>query len=241
MFDFFKPKPLNYNNIDKAELALQLFEHLFLGTEKDYSAQLRPYVKDFLQKNDSRISQLNAIGRLCMPYDTPKKMYIASQAYIWAGATGRAELIKILPKYIEQGAKWEGSVGGMVTIDFATNRKIPRHKLELADLYNNLGKAYEGEYMLEDACNTYKEAIKTLPSCSYYINLAKCLVKLGRFDEALHELETFKLSEYCSKEQLPHLSEVIADITSKKERGYKYRPRPQKLNFEERLSTEKSF
>lgn len=226
MFNFKKVFELDYNKIDKSELALILFQSLFLGGNKKIDKTYEPYVKDFLKKHTERIDQLHAIAELCVPYETNKQLYVACNAYIWVGATGRKKLIELLPIYIEKGAQWSGSYGGYVEHQF--KYRVKRQVLELADYYRYLGKAYEGEYMLDDAANAYQKSVDTLQGCAASVDLAGVLTKLGRFDEAIAALEAYKASKYYDPETAAHVSKKMEDIKKKQARGYVYKPRPQK-------------
>lgn len=226
MFNFKNIFELDYNKIDKSELALILLETLFLGSNKKIDKTYEPYVKDFLKKHTERTEQLHAIAELCTPYETSKQLYVACTAYIWVGATGRKKLIELLPIYIEKGAQWSGSYGGYVEHQF--RYRVKRQVMELANYYHYLGKAYEGEYMLDDAVISYQKSIDTLPLCGTYTDLAGVLTKLGRFDEAIEALEAYKASKYYDPETAAHISKKMDDIKKKQSRGYVYRPRPQK-------------
>ncbi|MEA5057582.1 MAG: hypothetical protein VB047_08485 [Anaerotignum propionicum] len=231
IFDkFSSSKALNQQNAtsvlknDTTEFAYQL---LLTQIGGDINRKYIPKIESFLKKHETRIDILKATAELCHPFDTPKKLYISSTAYVWAGATCRKQAIECLTKYIELGGTWEGFGEDYLTT-LENNISIPRSKLNLAFLYLDLSKAYEGEYLLDEAAQSARESLKFYPGYPSYNQLARVLIKLGLFDDALNELDNFRSSRYYSEDFFVQFNKLYIEIKDKKARGYKYKPRPQR-------------
>lgn len=218
IFNKFKVNKNANNNI---ELALQVCNYYHGGlVSPSYTYQVQRFINRYGSKKDSLIAAIN----LCGNPITPKQLYIVSTCYVLAGASYRPQAIEFLNKYINVGAVWEGTPRSNIIIDGYTINQLNINK---ASVYCDLGKAYEGEYQLDDALMSYFHSLKCDPSYTPAISYsADVYVKKNLIDSGLNFLKNFRKSPF--KDVRLIASEKTKELKDKKSKGYVYKPRKRK-------------
>lgn len=164
------------------------------------------------------------IIELCNGIKSPIAYWYMIQGYLLKGAKFRPKLIEYCNKILE------------------SNYDFNEHTYSL--IINILAKAYEGEYMFDDAIKTYNLLLlKYEKYTSAHINIAFIMVKQHKIDDAIEYLENvhqnIESHPYYHKNILTGETELdptyksdirclpvhIQDLKEKKARGYVYRPR----------------
>ncbi len=189
------------NNIDKSKeleakefiLAEDLYDSLCQGT-KGRSKEARQILKSAHSKQEI----LNHCISILEKHDTPQSRYLLVMACKSSNVSMRKKLIDSILNYLNhpiynyayQNVKHLPLHGIPTTIE--------REKdIHLADMYQYLGKAYEGEHQFENAYNAYWKASQLVPErATYIVYCSKLLVKMGNFDEALELLSCYKQSKW---------------------------------------------
>lgn len=111
-------------------------------------------------------------------------------------------------------------------------------------ILNLLAEAYEGEYLFDEAINTYEKLLKKHKGYSpAQVKIAYIMVKQNRLDDAIAYLKTIlkelkskpyyytdpltkkKTVHYNYKKDLTLFAAHIKELEEKKEKGYVYKPR----------------
>lgn len=207
------------NNVDLAE---KVMESLLLSSEVHsggkistgdrYSREVKA-IHDRYQRQGAIAAHASA---LCGNPTTAKGYCIKSWACEWAGAKYRAETIKWTLKWIETGLSYPGMDPWHYT--GCTAKQSREYKA-----YDRLGKAFEGEYMFEDALSSYKKAYEARPDAYHLVvNMSNVLTKMNRLDDAIELVSTAPCNDPCSKNIR---RDTIKELKEKKARGYVYKPR----------------
>lgn len=110
----------------------------------------------------------------------------------------------------------------------------------MSGLYHCLGELYEKEYDFNNALIAYESCIKLSPTNHHlYGRKVDVLIKMNRIDDALDYLATVKKSKYYKKYKnnydedvfMKTINRLVLECNEKKEKGYVYRPRKQKINY----------
>ncbi len=211
-----------FKTFDNVDLAYQLFGSQGVG------AELSALAKKELKKCPTRQDVLIRAIELCNGFNSPEALYVISYCYVWLGAKYRKQAIEWLEKYIAAGAICRYTPIGHVKMNgYTVNQK----SANISDVYSNLGKAYEGEYIFDKAKEAYAQAVKYAPYFpSSYVFYAKVLVKENNLEAALDYLKSQrKVSYYSSSDDFNSIIEAeIADVIEKQNKGYVYKPRKKK-------------
>ena len=197
----------------------------------------------------ARIYLLTVAGDKISSYATGYALYQKVTCYHYAGATCRKKLIPNLERYLAE-ADWSGLPNGEVqhggTLKIDRNRDDPdggvmlsQIDLNVSSLYDVLAKAYEGEYMFEQAIDAYKKGNEICPHEHFGITgQVGALVKMGRFDEAISLLKAAQKSQHYKPivtrsafsyeiwvdDNYKHQIDLaLQDVLEKQARGYVYR------------------
>ena len=178
---------VSYNGVDKLELAWQAFGTFGVGSS--VKPQYIKAVNDFLKNTDSRIDALKKIAELCEGSKTPKALYIKTKAYSWAGATCRKETIQNALEYLN-GAIWKDLPSNKFLYNGA---EYDQRLANLADIWLDLAKAYEGEKEYENSLKAL-EKVKSLNSNfpGVALLIAGVYKKMNKLDKAIETLEIAK-------------------------------------------------
>lgn len=207
-------KAPEYSNVHLAE---QIMFSLLLGGSIEPA--LQSYI-DNIHKECGSQRFIAAKASSLLPEPTTSREYsVKSWACEWAGAEYRKETIKWTLKWIETGCAHSDN-------DSSAYIGCTPQQSRLSTGYERLAKAYEGEYMFEEALAAYQKAWEIRPNASHYINLiARLYTKMNRLDDAISLLKNTPLIEGELKTaRNAHLKE----LKEKKAKGYVYRPRKKK-------------
>lgn len=159
---------------------------------RDNTSKAYDYMIQAQTLSEPKRSQLfNQAIRLIGNPTTSKQRYILAISYYWLGANYRKDTIKYLTSYIQNGI-WEGAY---VEGSTAISNLFPLSDKEnhIAQMYEYLANAYDGEYEFEKAVAARESA---LSYCNYsptpYIQLADTYRKLNRLDLSLQVLKKAK-------------------------------------------------
>lgn len=162
--------------------------------------------------------------RLCGEPKTNDQLYIISQSYVLAGADYRPQAIMWLNKFISAGAVWSGTPRGMVTMEDYVESQL---SMSIAEIWYQLGRAYEGEYQFENALSAF---IRALNTDNFYTpavaGVSDVYLKMNRIDDGIRFLTGIKKTG-C-KDMKVFAKSKIEELKSKKANGYVYKPRPRK-------------
>lgn len=213
------------SSIMNFEIAKQIFSEVGGGIGPSKGKLLQQTV-DLLQSGKTRIELLAIAADMCKPADTVEKLYYISKIYVYAGAKYRKEAIEYLSKFIDRIDEYHGFPNG--TIRDYDGFIIDQRKANIASIYSDLGKCYEGEYMFENALKAYEKEYELTP---YYptgiINISNILIKQNNLESALKVLLEAKTSEFYKKSFKEILDKKISDVEAKISKGYVYKPRNQ--------------
>lgn len=188
---------------------------------------------------------LHLITELCTPADTSVKRRLLGHAYAWLGAKYRLLAIKYLHEYLYNDLKIDDGNWFPIYIDgqlFYENKQ-EAHECDIS--LGELSKAYEGEYMFNEALETLEIQSKLFPdNCPAIIHKCEIYRKMNNLDMAILVLKE-NLKKNCFKPK-PYY-DVVRETTTYidcgektlkiwlekyiklKERGYVYRPRKRKV------------
>jgi tetratricopeptide (TPR) repeat protein len=210
---------------DKLDLAEILFDSLKLSAGiRLSSSKIQKIAKPIIEKANNRHEVLDKILKLCSNIKEPHAYYLTGTAYVWKGAKFRKDAINYLEKYSTNPS--EALCGG----SYLRGGKFVEQTLEmhLHYVYQNLGKAYEGEYDFDKALLYYIKAKESDPYVeSSYIHIAEIYSKLGDLDKSIETLKAVQQSEYYKDDNSFKviIDSYLKEFTDKKERGYIYRPK----------------
>lgn len=210
----FKNATAPKNDIDLAE---QLMNSLMLGgsVSKLYAKK----VKEISEKCERQGAIAAYASDLCGEPDTAKGYCIKSNACEWAGAKYRPDTIRWTLKWIDAGLSYPG-------MDPWHYSGCTVKQSREYDAFMRLGKAYEGEYMFEEALSSYKKASTARPDAySIVVYMSKVLTKMNKLDEAIQLVST---SQCEGKFDENVRRATLEDLKEKKARGYVYKPRNKK-------------
>lgn len=109
--------------------------------------------------------------------------------------------------------------------------------LPIGIVYSTLATLYEKNHQFEEAVEFFQKDIDEEPYYSSgYNGKARCLVKLGKFDEAIDMLEAVKDTEYYKNPIKDpafarSIDRTIEKCIAKKERGYIFKPRNKSFDY----------
>lgn len=221
-----KPAPKTFSNLELAEAIMRSLLLSFDVDEKGptrtpiASKELKSYIEKIHKECGSQ-RFIAAKASSLLPNPTTSREYsVKSWACEWAGAEYRKETIKWTLKWIETGCAHSDN-------DSSAYIGCTPQQSRLSTGYERLAKAYEGEYMFEEALAAYQKAWEIRPNASHYINLiARLYTKMNRLDDAISLLKNTPLIEGELKTaRNAHLKE----LKEKKAKGYVYRPRKKKM------------
>gem|GEM_PF-942019 len=224
-------------NIDIAEQMLSFF----IGIPVTHSS------KDSLAKAKSIVQQcptnqdvFNKIIELCGEPKTSRQRYILAEAYAISRVAFRKQAIYYLQLYLSNPPYEDAYIYSHHLVGHRESSVEEEKNIHLGHMYDNLGKAYEGEYEFEKALECYKKELELTPfwPVGYYC-VACILIKQGKMNEAMQVYLNAKLSPYYEpiKYKSPSgdfyvdnvfkrvIDEHIAELQEKINRGYVYRPR----------------
>lgn len=109
--------------------------------------------------------------------------------------------------------------------------------LPIGIVYSTLATLYEKNHQFEEAADFFQKDIDSTPYYSSgYNGKARCLVKLGKFDEAIDMLEAVKETEYYKNPIKDpafarSIDRTIEKCIAKKEHGYIFKPRKKSFDY----------
>lgn len=106
-------------------------------------------------------------------------------------------------------------------------------------IYGTLAILYEKDHQFEKAVNLLQKHIEEEPAYSGgYTHKAKCLVKMGKIDEAIEMLNAVKETDYYKMPKsnidpsfARSIDYEIEKCLDKKKRGYKFKPRKESFDY----------
>lgn len=207
-------KAPEYSNVNLAE---QIMFSLSLGGSVEPA--LQPYIDNIHREYGSQ-RFIAAKASSLLPEPTTSREYsVKSWACEWAGAEYRKETIKWTLKWLETGCKHSHD-------DTAYYPGCSPAQSRIITAYDRLAKAYEGEYMFDEALAAYQKAWEIRPNASHYINMiARLYTKMNRLDDAISLLKNTPLIE---GELKTARNALLKELKEKKAKGYVYRPRKKK-------------
>lgn len=230
---------IKFNNIDKAELAYELFYFDEYGI---YKRKVKNILKELTKKGehypDRQDVFLKAIDIIGNPI-TPKERYVVAKAYLWSRYPFKLKGIEYGNLYINNEL-WEDAFNNAGLQDNIDDNYENRKNIHIAEFLKEIGKIHESKYQFNEALECYTNEVKLCPYFAHtYIDLSNILVKLGRKEEALKLLENTRNSKYYKPFKIKTTRDLddsfkiviekqIKDIKEKIKRNYKYRPRPSK-------------
>ena len=180
--------------------------------------------KKMIKKYKTKEALLLEVIRLT---GTPKKRrdyYIIAHSYVDLGAKYRPQAIIALTQYLKKGGYWSGTPND--TIDMG-DYKADQRKECIAAEWECLGKAYEGEYIFDEAMRCYREAMQLTPySETPVMYIADLYVKMNDINSGLAFLTEIKKSRYKNMKQAA--VGKYKELKAKKASGYVYKPRSRK-------------
>lgn len=223
----YRPKTKNFSNLELAEAVmcslLLSFDVNQNGLNRSSAAKpdLQSYVDQIHRECGSQGKIAARAAEIVGEPTTSRGYSIKSWACEWAGASYRPETIKWTLKWIETGCEHSHD-------DTSANLGCTPQQSRLAAGHERLAKAYEGEYMFEEALSAYQKAWEIRPNACHYINMiARVYTKMNRLDDAISLLKDTPLIEGETKRmRIEHLKE----LQEKKAKGYVYRPRKKKMD-----------
>ena len=225
----------NMDNAKEFILAKDLFDSLCQGS-KGQSKEARRIIKSAHSKQEILNICINTFEK----FDTPQSRYLLVMACESSNVSMRKKLINAILNYLSHP---------IYDYAYKNVKHLPLHgipttlerekDIHLADVYQYLGKAYEGEYQFENAYNAYWKASQLVPERANYIACcSKVLVKMGNFDKALSLLSRYKQSKWykpvtykihevtrTDSSNKKIIDSEISSVKKLKEKGYVYRPR----------------
>ncbi|MDD8049051.1 MAG: tetratricopeptide repeat protein [Thomasclavelia sp.] len=220
-----KPKIEINNDI---EIADALFSSLNIGVGIEISKE----AQKILATCNSRQDVLDRIIELASKHDTPRSRKLLALSYAWKGATYRKEAIEALNNYINNELD-ESEFRNMFipgTTIFASISEEAKNR-HLSDMYNFLGKCYEGEYEFDKALETFQKSHELAPEYIHNVlNVARVYSKLNDIDKSIEMLEQYKRTTWYLNDESNRevTNNYLSEYKGKKERGYVYRPRKRK-------------
>lgn len=208
---FSKPSVTEYSPVFIAE---QLMRSIALGGS--VHPNLQSTIDQIRRECGSQGKIAARAADLIAEPSTSREYSIKSLACEWAGASYRQETIKWTLKWIE--TECEDSLDDSSWYPGCTPQQS-----RLATGYERLAKAYEGEYMFEEALAAYQKAWKIRTNAYHYINMiARVYTKMNRIDDAIALLKNTPLIEGELKQSR---NEHLKELKEKKAKGYVYKPR----------------
>ena len=220
-----------------------LAENIFstLGVGRSLTSKEQHAVTKAISNCTSRQDILNVVIDLCSPANTPRKRYLKAMALSWSKAEYRPQAITAITEYLSNGL-YEGAFKGIIKGEIYGFHPDARNA-HIASMYTALGKAYEGEYLFDEALNSYNSALNLEPFYPFsYYNVANIYKKMNRLDLARNTYETAKQSPFYSpyvstdmfgqkntdKTFQTVIDRNLCEINDLIKNGYVYRPRNKK-------------
>ena len=204
------------------KLAKELFSFLTTGeVSLFYRSKVNKIVKAY--NGNRRECFIVAASLFGEPQDNDQ-LYMLSQCYVNAGAKYRKQAIEFLKRFIDAGAVWSGAPKG--TFDYGDHVE-DLFSGYIANIWYQLGKAYEGEYCFIEARQAYFEAL----DIDSYFTPAACgvsdpYIKMNDLDGGIRFLNQLTKSKY--KDMKLIAKDRLEDLKKKKAAGYIYKSRPLK-------------
>jgi tetratricopeptide (TPR) repeat protein len=172
---------------------------------------------------------------LCIDIDASKAYHYIASAYEFKGTKFRLKVIEFLNKFLQN------PIFDDIDRHYRAQRfyKITTKEIELSNVYENLGNAYEGEYDFNNALTCYLRSYEINPcDTRIYCRLARIYSKMNDLDKSISLLKEAKFSNYYIVLKWTNiLGENCTDSTfstvidsqlnyyeGKKKRGYIYKP-----------------
>ena len=211
---------------DDLEYAEQLFGSLSVGMEiTNQKAKL------FLAHHTDRQEILDESINFAKHYSSPRAKFIVAEAYAWSRVSHRKETIKYINDYLSGEPYIEKAKHTFYSFTLDKEKAFQESlAIQQSQMYSYLGKAYEGEYMFDDALNAYIKAYKLDPR-NYVCNLlpiCKVYSKMGNLDKSIELLKshTFENVEpYRLKQEKSVCQSSLEKYQKMKKEGYVYKPR----------------
>jgi len=236
IFGFFNKNQININD---EELALSLYNYLYNGDL--IPEYIKPKLNEVLSVCHSEQDILDRIIMLCSNYNTPRSRFLTAMAYVYSTKRYRKESIRYLLNYLNNPLyddAWNNEKHN------ANNTPTDEMNIHISEMYSLLGKAYEGEYMFDEALASFKTAIQFYPSCPLdIVNASKVIVKMNKLQDAMCFLENYRHTPYYAPKKTVSeldgtvyfddwykraIDHAIMDVVEKINKGYVYRPRKRK-------------
>lgn len=229
---FFKKDRVDSNAI----LAHNIFNTLSVG--RSLSQKEQDEVNKAISGCSDRQEILNKIVELCSPANTSHRRYLVAIALAWSRVKYRKDAIIAINNYLDNPLYVEGyesrRYGRISGI-------IPNSKsMHISEMLCYLGKAYEGEYLLEEAYEAFSRAYAETPySTGCICDTIRVLTKLGRLESAKqlcllarqsayyrpYHGKTIDGKTYIDSSFKKVIDNETADINKKIKEGYTYKPR----------------
>ena len=192
--------------MDNLSLALELWKKTQTLGGSHQSVEL---LKELDSLGDDRNAILIRVVQLIGSDDSSKAHCIAAESYCGLGAKYRKDAIYHIEKWLANPEyMWLNN---------------ERYKTQFYCMFlGRLGELYEREYSFDKAIECFAKNRKIRPQYpSSYVNIARCLVKQGKLDEAITFLVETKATDYY---KIPYfgscfntvIDTCLADIQSKK-------------------------
>lgn len=150
-----------------------------------------------LQKCPTRQAVLDKVIELCGPPETPRQKYISAIAYIRSKSEHRDNAIRAIELYLA-GEPYEGAFKNSIHT-WGSKQFTPEEelKIHLAQMYANLGKAYEGKYAYNQALPCYSKEIELTPFYpGPYCRSSSIHIKKNQLTAAMNVLQHAKKTRY---------------------------------------------
>jgi tetratricopeptide (TPR) repeat protein len=234
MFKLFKSK--NESNLELASDLLKAFS-------LDYQPTTKKAIK-FIKSITNKKEIADKIISLCIEIDASKAYHYIASAYEFKGTKFRSKVIEFLNKFLQN------PIFDDVNKHYSVQQfyNITTNEVELSNVYENLGTAYEGEYDFKKALTCYSKSYEINPyDARIYCHLAKIYSKMQDLDKSITLLKEAMYSncytvlkwtnvkgEKCTDSTFSTvIDSQIKYYEGKKDRGYIYKPLKCKKKFKQ--------
>lgn len=190
------------HTIDETNLANDLFTSLGVGGTYTYPKE----TDEILKKCHSRQEVLDKVLEYCIEADTPQKRYLLAKASSWSNAKYRKQSIYYITKYLNNElyeyqykniSHFLNCIGYDSFKATAQEKEETEKRIHISNIYQDLGKSCEGEYLFTDAKISYSKAVELTPFYAHcYIKLSQIYEKMNTLNEAMNVLISAKKSIY---------------------------------------------
>lgn len=234
MFKLFKSKD---------ESNLELASDLLKAFSLEHEPTTKKAIK-FIKKVTNKKEIADKIISLCIEIDASKAYHYIASAYEFKGTKFRSKVIEFLNKFL-QNPIFDDDDEHYKTQQFYN---ITNEEIELSNVYENLGTAYEGEADFENALTYYLKSYEINPyDVRIYCRLAKIYSKMHDLDKSINLLNEAMYSSYytvlkwtntagerCTDNTFSTvIDSQIKYYEGKKNRGYIYKPLKYKKKFKQ--------